>query len=200
MKPGGLRRYVVGLAVFVGLGLAFTVASLYASAPSTKVGTLRSLGTIPIHELELVAMGVAIGLLATVASRKLSAVTFVLPVAMIVLLDLDHFPAALGLPQPIRPAHSVFFIFLVVAVLWVLKQPPETELLSVSAFIGHLGVDNGVFPLFSPFSFTYYRLIAYRPELLAASGGIALLAGFAYRRGSGAVLRPGMRAAAEGHP
>jgi len=178
-----LRRFLAVIILFAGIGLAFTLISLPASPQALRVGTLRPLGTIPAHELELLETGLGIGLLASAASRRLDLSLILLPVFLTPLLDLDHLPAALGAAQPIRPAHSVFFILALVLGLRLAGQPIEIELLSVSAFLGHLGVDTGRFPLLSPFSFAYYPLSPYDVEILAASLLIGLSAGlYSHRR------------------
>lgn len=185
MKRGSLIRFVAVVALFAGVALAFTVLSLSASPPASRSGTLRSLATIPVHELALLALGAMLGLLASAASRKMDPVLILLPVAFISLLDLDHLPAALGIAQPIRPAHSVFFVLAFVVCLWLARQPLELGVISVSAFLGHLGVDTGVFPLLSPFSFNYYSLSGYGVELLASSLLLAVSAGLCSRWGKG---------------
>lgn len=172
-----VMRFVALAVLFAAVGLAFTALSLAMAPVATKVGTLRSLATIPLHEAELVAVGLAIGLLASAASRRPDPLLILLPVAFVSLLDLDHLPAALGVAQPIRPAHSVFFLAAFVACLLLLRQPPEIGVLSIAAFLGHLGVDTGVFPLLFPLSLHYYSLTGYRVALVASAFVVALAAG-----------------------
>jgi hypothetical protein len=154
--------------VFVGVLMA---------SPQVKIGVIRSISTIPGDEERLFAVGLGEAILALIALGRFDLEFFLLPVLLVPLLDLDHLPAVLGLAQPIRPAHSFVVLAVVLIVLWLLGSPLEVESLVAASFIGHLGSDTGVFPLFSPLSFQYYSLASYRVELVITGLGLAFVSG-----------------------
>ena len=106
----------------------------------------------------------------------------ILPPSLVVLLDLDHLPIYLGFPQPIRPAHSLVFLAAALIAAGVFFRRMEIEFILVSSFMGHMGVDTGLFPPFSPLSFDYVRLDQFRIALLGGSILVSLMAGFFIRR------------------
>jgi hypothetical protein len=112
---------------------------------------------------------------------KLDLGLVILVPALVVLTDLDHLPAFLGLAQPIRPAHSIIFILCTVALMATVIRKPDVEFASLSAFFAHLSVDTGVFPAFSPVSFQYYDIGEFRILALLAAVAFALAAGLAMR-------------------
>jgi hypothetical protein len=131
--------------------------------------------------LILALLGLGLGLVISVALRKLDLGLVILLPALVVLTDLDHLPAYLGLAQPIRPAHSVIFIVCTVAFMATVIRKAGVELVSLSAFFAHLSVDTGVFPPFSPVAFQYYDIGEFRLPALLAAVAFALVAGLAMK-------------------
>ena len=162
--------------------LVFTAMSGGTSPVASQTGQFRTLSSIPEHLAFLGGFGVALGLVGSIIYRRLDTNLVILIPALVVLTDLDHLPSALGMSQPIRPAHSLIFIVMVVAILALTIGRPDIQAATVSAFFAHLSVDTGVFPAFSPISFAYYDLSAYQPEIIAAAIIAALLAGYLGRR------------------
>ncbi|MDA4123992.1 MAG: hypothetical protein OK438_00885 [Thaumarchaeota archaeon] len=177
-----LTRSAIMLAAIYGvLVLAFTGIGMAVAAPGAQVGGTRSLGTIPGHLLELAFFGLLLGAASAVFYGRKGLPLFLLTPFLVVLLDLDHIPAYLGLSQPIRPAHSfVFLLFALVSAAIVLRRI-DLELILTSSFMAHLGVDSGLFPPFSPLSFEYIQVDPYRVPLLVGSVTFALLAGLFWR-------------------
>jgi hypothetical protein len=168
------------IVLYASLVLLFAVVSLYASPPASQTGTLRALPTIPSHVLELVGGGVVLGLLVYAISRRLD---FVLLIpSVVVLTDLDHLPAALGLAQPIRPAHSIIFIVTAFILVATIIKRLDLSFAVMSGFFIHLSIDTGQFPPFSPLSFDYYRLGNYLGIFLVLAVASALAAGYLGRR------------------
>ena len=187
MSLGGRRRSYarVGLeapttltiVTFVLLVVGFTVASLMLGSPEVNVGGTRPIGSIPYHLIELASIGALLGVISSLLyGRKRIGIVLLLPV-LVISLDLDHLPIYLGVAQPIRPAHSLLFLFADVAVTALVVRRREFSLLSASAFMGHLAADSGIFPAFSPASFEYFPLPPIRLPLAAGSLFLALLAG-----------------------
>ena len=178
-------------AAFVALGLTFTAISLLASPLEVRVGTLRPLSTIPFHELDLIGTGLAISLIVMIGLRRLDLSSLLLSASFIVFLDLDHLPSALGIAQPIRPAHSFVFLALLLVILtFFFKKPAMVQLTVAASFLGHLAVDTGTFPLLAPLSYDYYSLSSVDLALYGFSLSIALLAGYLGRRSPGSRLNP----------
>lgn len=181
LAPTG-RQMLMILGIFAGLVLLFTAVSVRLAPPSVDVGGARPVETIPPHLLELGGFGALLGVAALwVYGRGGVWVALLLP-AMVVLLDLDHLPVFLGIAQPIRPAHSVVFLAADLTITTIILRRFDFNLIVVSAFLGHMGVDAGLFPPFSPFSFDYYQLDQYRLPLIVGSALLALAAGFLWRR------------------
>jgi hypothetical protein len=176
-----IRTLVVACVVYGGMALLFTLISLYTAPRSAQIGTFRPVQTIPLHVLILALLGLGLGLALSVALRKLDFGLVVLLPALVVLTDLDHLPAYLGLAQPIRPAHSIIFIICAVALMAMVIRKAGVELVSLSAFFAHLSVDMGVFPAFSPVSFHYYIIGEFRIPALLAAVAFALVAGLAMK-------------------
>ena len=74
-------------AVFVALGLIFTAISLLTSPVEVRVGTLRALSTIPLHEFELIGAGVALAFVVMTGLREFDLSSLFLSVSFIVYLD-----------------------------------------------------------------------------------------------------------------
>lgn len=191
MKPRiDLRTLLAASALYVFLVLFFTAVAMYVSPASSQIGTLRSLSTIPGHELAILGFAILLGLAAPAIQRRLDFTLTLMILAFSVLTDVDHLPSALGVLQPIRPAHSVFFAGSAALLLLLVLRRPDVSLAALSGFSAHLAVDTGVFPLFSPFSFVYYSLNSYRVYLVVFAVAFSLLAGLLARRaGSGRALR-----------
>ncbi len=120
------------------------------------------MGSIPLHLGELAAFGLVLGMAGAVFYGRMGLHLVFLTPSLTVLLDLDHLPVYLGISQPIRPAHSLVFLAVVLAITAITIKAPEFELVVVSAFLGHMSVDTGLFPPFSPFTFDYYQIDPYR--------------------------------------
>ncbi|MDA4126122.1 MAG: hypothetical protein OK452_02815 [Thaumarchaeota archaeon] len=179
---GSIREVLEVSAVFIAVGLTFTAVSVLTSDIHFKIGTFRPIYSIPPHLVALSAMGLAVGFATSLFSIRFSMRPVILSVVLMLLFDLDHIPAALGIPQPIRPAHSLLFLGVVVlAELILLKKPIETGVLIGAAFLGHLAVDTGLFPLFYPFSMQYYALNSIYPWLYVSAFVLAIMAGLLTR-------------------
>ena len=100
------------------------------------------------------------------------------------MVDLDHLPVALGIAQPIRPAHSLVFLATAVVLMATIIKRPSLSFAVMSGFFAHLGIDSGVFPAFSPINFTYYPLADYSWAFLALAVASSLGAGYYSRKES----------------
>lgn len=177
-----LTKSAIALATIYGaLILAFTALGMVVVAPGVQVGGPRSLGSIPGHLLDLAFFGVLLGAASAVFYGRKGLPLLLLTPSLVVLLDLDHIPAYVGLSQPIRPAHSFVFLLLALITAAIVLRQIDLELILTSSFMGHLGVDSGLFPPFSPFSFGYISVNPYRVPLLVGSVSFALLGGFYLR-------------------
>ena len=180
---GAVREVFEISAVFVAAGVGFTALSIAFSEASFKIGTFRPFSAIPPHLATLAAVGLMIGLVASLFSGRLSLKLVLLSVTMILLFDLDHAGAAFGIPQPIRPAHSLLFLAIVIAgITVVLRKPLGTRTLIIADFLGHVGTDSGVFPILYPFSLHYFNFGSAYPWLLGGAFFFAALAGLLTRR------------------
>ena len=170
------------IVIYLSLILAFTAVSLAVAPASSKSGTFRAIALIPGHEAELAAFAIALAVLPSLVLGRVSISLFLLIPVVCITTDLDHLPSALGIPQAIRPAHS--FVFLLVSVGLVLLLTRRTDLGAgvLTGFLGHLSVDTGLFPAFSPFSFAYFDLGSYRGYFVTGSILASLLAGYLVRR------------------
>src|SRR2546425_12946422 len=111
--------------------------------------------------------------------RKLDLSSLLLSSSFIVFLDLDHIPSVLGIPQPIRPAHSLVFLAVLLIILtFFFKKPAKVRLTVVASFFGHLAVDTGTFPLLAPLSYGYYSLASVDLGLFMLAALMALAAGY----------------------
>lgn len=181
------RSAVLSVLLFASLVLAFTVISLYVSPPASETGRFRALDAIPGHLLLLAAGGAAIGLLSVVAFRRLDLTLVIVIPVFAVLLDLDHLPSALGLAQPVRPAHSFIFLAVTFILMATVIRRMDLSFAAMSGFFAHVGIDTGVFAPFSPVSFDYYALAEYDWLLLALAVASALGAGYYGKKRSLAV-------------
>jgi hypothetical protein len=181
--PPYTKQVFLTAGIFSGLVLVFTFISLFVSPRQAEIGTARLLDTIPAHEIELVALGVVLGAIALGVYGKGGLLGALLLPALVLLLDLDHIPAFLGLAQPIRPAHSLVFLAVDVTITTIILMRLDFALIGMSAFMGHLGIDSGVVPPYSPFSFHYVQLAPYHYALIFGSVISSLAAGYLMRRG-----------------
>jgi len=176
------KEVLTATGIFVLLALLFTLISLLISPPSTQVGSARPFGEIPIHEVELGGLGALLGAVALGIYGQGGAVVALMLPALSILVDLDHLPSFLGIAQPIRPAHSIFFLVADIALTAIVLRRMDFSLIAMSAFAGHLGIDTGLAPPLSPISFDYVQLDPYRVPLLVISTITAFAAGYLLRR------------------
>jgi hypothetical protein len=176
------KQVTLALAIFVVLVLLFTGIAVLVGSPDVMVGSARPLDTIPVHLLELGGFGIVLGIpILGIYGRKGVGLALLIP-AMVVLLDLDHLPIFLGIAQPIRPAHSLVLLVTDMATTTIVLRRLDFNLIIMSAFAGHLGVDTGLFPPLAPLSFQYLQLDQYRLPLVLSSMILAILAGYVLRR------------------
>jgi hypothetical protein len=178
-----LREVIPPIALILALDLAVTVVFFALSGAAARIGTLRPVNTIPEKGLELVLIGAGVGLLACVAERRLDTPLLTLAVAFVALIAADHLPSALGVAQPIRPAHTFAFLALeVVALALTFRGRPELVLLAVATWFAHVAGDTGLFAFFAPLSFAYSPLGPYRVPFAAIAVLFALATGYVSRR------------------
>jgi len=174
-----VRETIPPIIAFLVLDLTLTVIFFEITGTSVHIGTLRPINTIPLKGAELIGAGLGVGILASLTNRGVDLSMITLGLVFVVLLDLDHLPSAFGLSQPIRPAHSLAFLALLIITLsFTIKKQPWVELIAVSSFFAHIASDTGVFAFLAPFSFQYMSLDAYRIPFAAISVVFALTAGY----------------------
>ncbi len=183
-KENWLSETIPPIFTYIALDLILTAIFIAVSPPSVNIGTLRPEETIPPKILELLLIGLILGLVSSLPFKKIDLNMITLFVAFVALLDVDHLPSMLGYSEPIRPAHSIMFLLiLMVSLAIIARKQPEVELIAVAAFLGHMAGDTGEFAVFAPFSFTYSGLDPYRIPLAVGAIALALLAGYVkYRR------------------
>ncbi len=183
-RENWLSETIPPIFTYIALDLILTAMFIAISPASVSIGTLRPASTIPPKILELVLIGLALGLVSSLTFRKIDLSLITVFVAFVALLDIDHLPAMLGYSEPIRPAHSIMFLVILMLILaFTARKQPEVELIAVAAFLGHMAGDTGEFAVFAPFSFSYSGLDPYRIPLAAGAIIFALLAGYVkYRR------------------
>jgi len=176
------RDLLKSIAIYLSLVLAFTAISLVVAPTSSRLGKFRAIALIPGHEVELAAFAIALAVIPSLVMRRVSiSLLLLIPVAGI-MIDLDHLPSALGIPQAIRPAHSLVFLLVSVGLVLLLTRRADLGAGVLTGFLGHLSVDTGLFPAFSPISFAYFDLGSYRAYFVAGSILASLLAGYLARR------------------
>jgi hypothetical protein len=177
-----LKDSIIIFVIYTILGIILTFVSLIYTSSSVKIGTLRPILAIPTHEIYLLIGALLICLVSCAVYRRFDFSFLFLPIIFTIMLDLDHLPVILGVAQPIRPAHSIFFLLALILILrFVLKKPLYIEFLAISSFLMHIAIDNGVFALFSPFSFEYYDLGQIRIYLGLLAIMVAVMAGYSKR-------------------
>ncbi|HUK74440.1 MAG TPA: hypothetical protein VLU99_01515 [Nitrososphaerales archaeon] len=165
------------------LDVAVTVAFVLLSGKSVRVGTFRPADAIPPKVAELLAIGVAVGLLECLGRGRPDASLFTFGLAFVALIAVDHFPSAFGFAQPIRPAHSLTFLVLMVSVLALaFRKRPEVPIAAAAGFFGHMAGDTGIFAPVQPFSFQYIPLAPYTGAFAVAAVVVAIAAGYTKRR------------------
>jgi len=179
--------YAVVLYAVVVIG--FTVVSLYVSPVEAQTGTLRPLEAIPDHLALLIVGGLALGLFSSALSGRLDLTLVVSIPVFVVLLDVDHLPSALGIAQPVRPAHSLIFVVLVFLLMATIIKRPDFAFAAMSGFFAHVGIDSGIFTPWAPVSFDYYTISDYRWPFLALAVVSAVAAGYYSRRVAKAGLK-----------
>ena len=170
--------------VYGGMALLFTLLGILLGPPGALIGGTRPVNTIPTHLGELAGFGLLLGLgIFAIFGKKGLPLVFLTP-ALTVLLDIDHLPIYLGIAEPVRPAHSLVFIIAALAASAIIVKALNVELVVASAFMGHLAVDTGIFPPFSPLNLEYIPLDTYRLPLAAGAILTAFIAGVILRRQS----------------
>ena len=98
------------------------------------------------------------------------------------ILELHLLPVFLGYQETIRPAHSVLFVIAALSITAITIKRLDIDLVVLSATLGHMGIDTGIFAPFSPLSFDYIQLDPYRIPLLVSAVVAAVAAGVVLRR------------------
>ena len=112
--------------------------------------------TVSLMHIEDAAKNFCLGFIVLFPSRKLR--SMILAGLLSVLLDVDHAPSLLGFEAPIRPAHSILFILLINACLWLVFRRLDFILITNAAIFSNLTLDVYFFPFFLPLSFQYINL------------------------------------------
>jgi hypothetical protein len=171
--------------IYTVLVLAFTGLGMIFAPPAAQVGGTRALAMIPAHLLALAGFGLLLGLGCMLIYGKEGLPFVLLTPALTVELDVDHLPVYLGYAEAIRPAHSLLFLIAVLAATAITVKALDIELVVMSAFMGHMAVDTGLFAPFSPLSFGYVQLDQYRPVFALVAVLCALAAGVVMKRRQG---------------
>jgi hypothetical protein len=181
-KKLSYKTVLLTILIFCGLVLLFALFGVLLAPASAKIGGTRPADTIPGHLLELAGFGLLLGaVLVAIYGREGLPLVPLMPV-LVVALDLDHLPAYLGVAQTIRPAHSLVFIIVILAITAITIKRLDIGLVVLSATLAHLGIDTGLFAPFSPVGFWYTQLDPYRIPLLACAVLAAIAAGVVARR------------------
>jgi hypothetical protein len=176
--------------VFITLDLALTLVFFGISSPAVHIGTLRPVATIPLKLFELAGAGLGVGLVASLALRRIDLGLVTMAVAFTSLLDIDHLPSVFGVEQPIRPAHSIAFLAITLVALSVVARGRwDIQAIFVASFLAHMASDTGVFALFAPISFNYISMQDFRIPLAVGAVVFALLAGYLKSRKQSPVVR-----------
>ncbi|MEM3638096.1 MAG: hypothetical protein QXX17_03325 [Conexivisphaerales archaeon] len=166
------------VAMYLALNLVILVVTSLVAQPSVKIGTLRPVDTIPVKIMELVSVGIVLGIITSLSEKKFDLKVIALATVFVVLLDLDHLPSLFNVQEPIRPDHTLLFLATSSVILYLTgRSSIEVPLISASSFLAHIASDNGIFGLFAPFSFQYVTLNEYDPYLYAGAVILAVIAG-----------------------
>lgn len=178
-----IKRFLLTVIVFVAVDLVFTAIAMGSARPNETIGTLRSVSTILPKLVQLAFVGLVVSVILLI-SRGVFNVELVLSgVVLTILLDIDHLPALLDIPQPIRPAHSFLFMAAVAFAIYIVLKKVDMSLVAVSSTMMHIAADSSSFPLLSPLTLNLYDIsILGHLEFGAAAIFIALCSGYAAKR------------------
>ncbi len=179
-----LRPVLSTIILYASLDLLFTIVSVYTCPAGSLVGVFRSADLIPLHLLALAAGGLALALLSLLVYRRFDLDQLILIPSVVILTDLDHLPSALGIEQPVRPAHSLIFVAVVFILVATVIRRPDLSFAVMAGFFAHLSVDTGLFPPYSPVTFDYYVLGNYQYAFVALALASTLMAGYLGRQRS----------------
>lgn len=184
-----VKTVFLTIVVYCVVVIGFTVLAILLGPRGAQIGTTRPTETIPSHLAELAGVGLLLGLCSAIIYGMKGLHLVILAPVLTVLLDLDHLPAYLGTSQTIRPAHSLLFIPVVLAITAITIKRLDIDLVVLSATFAHMGIDTGLFAPFSPLSFGYVPLDPYRIPFLTAALICAVAAGITLRREGAGVGR-----------
>ncbi len=176
--------FIGPIVIFVVLVLTFTFLAVSTYNASEPLGTLRRFSSLLPKVFQLVAFGGLLSIVATIGMKRVRSNILVYPPLFLILLDLDHLPSLFGIDQPIRPAHSLIFLLIsLIAIFAFESRRPAIPLTLMSSFLGHLGVDSPLFPLFAPISSELYSFSTIISMTLVLSSIIlAMISGRMYQR------------------
>ncbi len=177
-------RFAGPIVIFVVIVLTFTFLAVSTYNASEPLGTLRKFSSLLPKIIQLLAFGGLLSIVATIGKRRISWNTLAYPPLFLILLDLDHLPSFLGIDQPIRPAHSLIFLLISLIAIFVFEsRKPAIPLTLASSFLGHLGLDSSLFPLFAPISSELYSFSTIISLTLVLSSIIlAMISGRMFQR------------------
>lgn len=177
-------RFAGPIVIFAVLVLTFTFLAVSTYNGSEPLGTLRRFSSLLPKVIQLLAFGALLSIVATIGKKRISSNTLAYPPLFLILLDLDHLPSFFGIDQPIRPAHSLIFLLIsLIAVFVFARGKPAISVTLASSFLGHLGLDSPLFPLFAPISSELYSFGTTISLILVLSSIIlAMISGRMYRR------------------
>lgn len=113
----------------------------------------------------------------------LDPVLLVLTTLFSVSVDVDHVFQVTGLSYLPRPAHSLVFPIVLIVSLWLGYRRQNLVLASSSAFIGHMALDSGKFPLLSPLYFHYLMIPDWLdPVLMVSAIALSLMCAYTRRK------------------
>jgi len=95
-------------------------------------------------------------------------------------IDVDHVFQLTGLSYLPRPAHSLVFLAALLGSLWLRHRRRDLVFVSASAFLGHITLDTGRFPLLSPIYLHYFTLPDWADTAFIIAA-VALNATYAYQ-------------------
>ncbi len=179
MTSTTVRNSLIALGIYGGLVLLFTLISLQAKISPGDAGHFRSLDAIPSHLVLLASGGILLALVSSAVFKRLDVRLVVLIPSFVVLTDLDHLPSALDITQPIRPAHSFFFVLAAFVFIALATRDASLSFAALAGFFAHIGIDTGEFPFLSPFSFRdYYTSETLQIAFLVIGLASAIAAGY----------------------
>ena len=178
-----LKSFFITVMIFAMLNLIFTLVGVAIATPGEAIGGLRAVNSILPKLLQLVSVGLVVGISSIVVLRKFNLELALSGIILTPLLDIDHLPTIFGVPQPIRPAHSFLFMIVVSLTVYMALKRVDLSLMTISASMVHLGADTSLFPLLSPLTLELYAMDELgHVGLFAVAVGTAILAGYAASR------------------